>query len=190
MELTLAYIVVLNRKRSVEAHRILLNDYEHIVHTVMRGKLDRTVCAFVPAKVKRFLDYITVHRTKAKVPFDNPYVFGLPGKLSGMRHKTLETCDVMRKYTTKADLDNPCSIRTTLLRHHFATSVSALQLQDAQQDTVMEFMGHNEKIYKSFYREHIVTKDLMVNKILNCGIANVPCTSTSKLLLDRMNLDS
>lgn len=204
-EVVLLYLVVYNKKRSGESNRILTTDFENLQQLsntalpeiydglteaekaearsfykiIIRGKLDRVVWIFVPKDIKVYLDYIYENRALASIPEGNPYLFGLPGTLTGNRFRTMETCALMRKYTILADLQNPHSIRTTLLRKHFATKVSTLNLEDSQQETVHDFMGHQEKIHKGFYRQQVVTKDLLMTKILNNTTSkNIPSTSS------------
>lgn len=210
-EVVLLFLVVFNKKRSGESNRILITDFQNLQQLsdtalpeiyedltaaekseaesfykiIIRGKLNRVVWVFVPKDIKIYLDYIYEHRALASIPPDNPYLFGLPGILSGNRYKTLETCALMRKYTVLANLQNPDSIRTTLLRKHFATKVSTLNLEDSQQETVQDFMGHQEKIHKNYYRQQVVSKDLLMTKILNNNTnTNLPSTSSTTRNVD------
>ncbi|XP_063931911.1 uncharacterized protein LOC135143944 isoform X1 [Zophobas morio] len=134
---------------------------------MIRGKLHRTVAVIIPHYIKKYLTFINDYRSQAGVSDDNPYIFGLPGKMVGQRYRTLETCRIIRKYTAMAKLQNPCSIRTTLLRKQFATKTSTMNLQDHQKETVVNFMGHQRNIHDEYYRQQIVVGDLMIKKILD-----------------------
>ncbi|XP_063932299.1 uncharacterized protein LOC135144250 isoform X2 [Zophobas morio] len=196
-EVLVLYIAVFNRKQSRETHKVLVDDflsmiklsntslpetYENlspeekslkndIYKLTLRGKLDSVVTALIPNKVKLYLDYVHDHREDAGVSNDNPYLFGIPGMMSGERFKILETCTLMRKYTKLAHLQHPETIRTTLLRKHLATQVSAMNLEDAKQKTVMDFMDDQEQTHKKYYRQEIVTQDLMLHENLTTKIA-------------------
>ncbi|XP_063931920.1 uncharacterized protein LOC135143948 isoform X2 [Zophobas morio] len=134
---------------------------------MIRGKLHRTVAVIIPHYIKKYLTFINDYRSQAGVSDDNPYIFGLPGKMVEQRYRTLETCRIIRKYTAMAKLQNPCSIRTTLLRKQFATKTSTMNLQDYQKETVVNFMGHQRNIHDEYYRQQIVVGDLMIKKILD-----------------------
>lgn len=83
----------------------------------------------------------------------------------------------------KAGLKNPNTIRTTLLRQHLGTTVSALELKDAQQDTIMEFMGHTQKVHKGLYREQVVTKDLLLKNVLEKSVDTNIITSRHSMFV-------
>lgn len=100
MELTMLYITVYNRKRRGEVHRITIQDYNNL-SALAASTLPETMQLLNPAdKAQAQATYKIVNRGKldktfklrAGVSQKNPYLFRLPGRLSGFRYKTLATC--------------------------------------------------------------------------------------------------
>lgn len=116
-------VQLFNRKRAGEIERILIADFEQYkgidpdatdlfnkislkaqesakkyVRFVIRGKLGRTVPVILNYSLLKCIKLILQFRRNAKVPAENPFVFGLPS-YNRKRFKYLRACVLMRKFS-------------------------------------------------------------------------------------------
>ncbi|XP_029178241.1 uncharacterized protein LOC114946029 [Nylanderia fulva] len=187
-EATLIAIQVFNRRRAGETERILINDYKNhecacgpntickfstqtgtthkYVRFTIRGKLNRTVPVLLDAQMFKSIQLLLQFRTNAKVPPNNPFVFGLPS-VNKDHYKHLRACKLMRGFASECGAKNISSLRGTALRKHVATKCVDLNLSDNQVTRVANFMGHHEHIHKEIYRQPVAKVDILeMSKIL------------------------
>ncbi|KMQ87027.1 hypothetical protein RF55_13810 [Lasius niger] len=185
-ECTLTSVQLFNRKRAGEIERILIVDFEQYrgidpdtandlfkiislkaqeaakkyVRFVIRGKLGRTVPVILNYNLLECVKLILHFREKAKVPAENPYIFGLPS-YNRKRFKYLRACVLMRKFSEDCNAKVAHLLRGTKLRKHIATFCASMELADTEISDLANFMGHAEKIHREVYRQPIISRDIL-----------------------------
>ena len=66
--------------------------------------------------------------------------------------------DCLRKFSNECGAENPDAITSTMLRKHVATMCEMLSLKDNEMDELADFLGHDIRIYREFYRlpDHVI----------------------------------
>lgn len=170
IELSLVSIILFNRKRSGEAERIKVKDFERIktspqVDTaiteslskfeiallqthdriVIRGKKGSKVPVIFTERMKQNVEKILEFRIKLKI--DSEYLFAKPGARFPVRGT-----DVMRKHANLCGASNPSLLMSTNLRKQLGTISQILNLTDTNLDLLAKFMGHDIRIHREYYR--------------------------------------
>jgi len=130
------------------------------VRFVIRGKLGRTVPVILNSNLLECVKLILHFREKAKVPAENPYIFGLPS-FNRKRFKYLRACILMRKFSEDCNAKVAHLLRGTKLRKHIATFCASMELADTEISDLANFMGHAEKIHREVYRQPIISRDIL-----------------------------
>ena len=87
-------------------------------------------------------------RERADIASDNPHVFALcRGSMSYIRGN-----DILRASSVECGASRPELLRSTNLRKHIATMSQILNLKENERDQLVQFMGHDVKIHREFYR--------------------------------------
>lgn len=185
-ETTLMSIQLFNRRRAGEVERILIEDFKcyqgidgetnkdlfksldpqsrqiatKYVRFTIRGKLNRTVPVLLDSSLLECVKLILKYRQQANVPQDNPYVFGIQGRLQ-REFKYLRACNIMRKFSEQCGAEHPDRLRGTKLRKHIATACITLNLEEQEISDLANFMGHAEKIHKHIYRQPVLSRDIL-----------------------------
>ncbi|XP_052214427.1 uncharacterized protein LOC127833293 isoform X2 [Dreissena polymorpha] len=174
-KVTLAKLVLFNRRRGGETERIEVVHYENrrnkseqapkevedslsetekvplrtLSRVEIRGKRDRTVAVLLTPDIQKNIDLLLRYRADAGVDKENAYVFARSN--SGSQFP-LRSADVLRKFAKEASLECPESVTSTKLRKHVATVVQILNLSKNDLEVLARFMGHDINIHRSFYR--------------------------------------
>ncbi|XP_056011555.1 uncharacterized protein LOC130051986 isoform X4 [Ostrea edulis] len=173
-QMTLAQLVLFNRRRGGETQRLLVGAYclrtqnkdcpqevmealsaterillDTLSRVEIRGKRGRTVPVLLTQKAKRCIELLLRWRDTAGVAKENKYVFPRPnyGSLEALR-----SADVLRTFSKAAGLTNPEMITSTRLRKHVATVAQVLSLNKNDLEIMATFMGHDITVHRSFYR--------------------------------------
>ena len=182
-ETTLTSIQVFNRRRAGELERMLIDDLNSsqkiseetskdfskslskYVRITIRGKLGRTVPVLLHEDILDGINLILKYRENAGVSSINPYIFGISSNNS-QRCKFLRACILMRKFSAASGAQIPESLRGTILRKHVATVCVSLDISENKVSDLANFMGHDDKIHKSHYRQSVVSRDLAISQLL------------------------
>lgn len=170
-EVTLAQLILFNRRRQGEASKLKVNDYLK-KHTARQedvllgltnlekklcsslekvdivGKRGRTVPILLTNKVKMSVNVLLETRDIVGVRPDNPYVFARVN--NSMDH--IRGCDVIRECSLKCGAKHPELLRSTKLRKHIATLSQILNLKDNELDILANFLGHDIRTHREYYR--------------------------------------
>ena len=170
-EVTLAQVILFNRRRVGEVAKMKVSDYEsatvgdvqsditehltelekRLCHMLTRvqvvGKCGNHVPILLTSRFNSAFQMIISKRGVNGVPDSNDFVFARPSSGSHLRGS-----DVMRKYAEECGAQSPETLRGTALRKHIATVSQVLNLRDNELDVIAQFMGHNIKIHRDFYR--------------------------------------
>ncbi|KAL8582707.1 hypothetical protein ACOMHN_058084 [Nucella lapillus] len=170
---TLASVIMFNRKRSGEAARITISQYNaakfnttpqddvlnslsalekelvrNFVCVEIPGKRGRKVPVLLTRDMVKEIDQLCASRHDVEVCSLNDYVFARPyysseDHISG--HECLnaaaEACNI-----------NSETVTSTKLRKHIATVSQILNLKDHELDQLCQFLGHDVRIHREFYR--------------------------------------
>lgn len=173
-KLTLAKIVMFNRRRGGETERIevvhhenrrnqseqapkevedSLSKTEKVLLTTLsrveiRGKKGRTVAVLLTEDIQKNIDLLLRYRADAGVDQRNRYVFATANSASLF---PLRSADVLRQFAKQAKLKCPESVTSTKLRKHVATVVQILNLSKHDMEVLAGFMGHDINVHTSFY---------------------------------------
>ena len=184
---TLAAVVLFNRRRSGEAERMLVDDYRQrnrnplavqdiadslseaelvlcrtMTRVEIRGKKGRSVPVILTTQLLQVIDLLVDKRRSAGVPESNPYIF------ARTRAETpLRASDCLRRLAVESGAQNPSNLTSTRLRKHIATVSQILNLQECEMDLLAGFLGHDIRVHRTFYRLPEDTLQLAkVSKIL------------------------
>lgn len=141
---------------SVEDRKIA----EKYVRFCIRGKLGRTVPVLLSNDMFDCITLLLKYRTKANVPKNNPFIFGLPG-FDKNRYRYLRACILMRKFARECNASESTTLRGTTLRKHIATHCIQFNLNDTEVSDLATFMGHADKIHKEHYRQPQASRDIL-----------------------------
>ncbi|XP_070155684.1 uncharacterized protein PF3D7_1120600-like [Polyergus mexicanus] len=157
-ECTLISMQIYNRKRAGEIQRILLEDF--YTYEDLNEQSDPDLFKSLSAKeIARF---------------------------NKQRFKFLRACDQMRKFAYECGADHPERLRGTLLRKHIATNCHKLKLTEHEVYELANFMGHQENIYKKYYRLPQKEADILnISKYLEAALG----TNNSNSDIDSSDID-
>ncbi|KAL8589911.1 hypothetical protein ACOMHN_023998 [Nucella lapillus] len=175
-KMTLAQIVLFNRRRAGEAERTQLSQFmdgmktgkanslqeelceglsevEHHLISVLdrfeiRGKRGRKVPVILTPRHKERLMCLVKHRVAVGVLDDNKFLFAR----TGSAQTPLRGSDVIREFSHSCGAEQPLLITSTSLRKHIATMSQLLNLKRHELDALAAFMGHNIDVHRDFYR--------------------------------------
>ncbi|CAG9814690.1 unnamed protein product [Phaedon cochleariae] len=190
-EATLMSVQLFNRRRAGEVERILVEDFNsyqsideesnkdlfqslndsskrlanRYVRFAIRCELNRTVPVLLDQNLLECIKTINNHRGIAGVPVENPYVFGIRGRMND-EFKYLRACSLMRKFSEECGAEHPERLRGTKLRKHIATTCITLNLEEQEISDLANFMGHAENIHKNIYRQPISRDIIRMSKLL------------------------
>ncbi len=189
-ELTVASIILFNRRRVGEAQNILKSDFvrresietsnEELFRSLpekskkvarrftrmkIRGKKGSNVNVLLKADITRCLQLLLDYRVRAGVLDSNPFLFGLPSSPFDTRIKVVNACRVFATIATQCGAEDPSTLRGTNLRKHFATTCMAMELNDDMTGEVAKHLGHRETVHREQYRHNTIDREVV--KIAN-----------------------
>lgn len=171
-KLTLAHVLIFNRKRVGEAQRLYTETLDKATSAPMdedvksclselevklaetltrletRATINRRVPILLTLEMKNSLDLLVDFRYVAEIPPENPYVFAKPGT----KESCMRSIDVLIETSIMANLQRPDLIRSTKLIKHIGTIAQVLNLQNHELDILANFMGHGIRVHRNFYR--------------------------------------
>lgn len=186
---SLAQIILFNRKRSGEAQRMTIKNFvdakkggevdETIKKTLskfeqklcethlrveIKGKKQRRVPVLLTQQMLRQLNTLLKYRRAAKVE-EPVFIFARPGKAEFPYRGS----DCLREFAFQSGLKRPESVTSTKLRKQLATLAQLLNLKENNQDLVAAFQGHDIRVHREYYRLPESTLQIAkVSKLLHC----------------------
>ncbi|KAH3877487.1 hypothetical protein DPMN_001355 [Dreissena polymorpha] len=183
-EVTLAQLVLFNKRRAGEAERLEVKQFiegvEHgktvpeevleslsplerkIVDVIdrveIRGKRGRRVAILLPQILKKQVDVLVKCRSSANIDESNKYVLARPGKTP------IRSTDALRKYAALCGAKQPLTLTsTTGFRKHVATMSQMFNLKDNELDVLATFLGHDIRVHREYFR--LPENTIQVNKL-------------------------
>ncbi|XP_051285298.1 uncharacterized protein LOC127379576 isoform X6 [Dicentrarchus labrax] len=130
----------------------------HFSRIIIRGKRGRPVPILLTPKMLCALELLVKHREACGVLKDNAYMFARPTAMTHIRGS-----DCIRGFAKECGAKCPESLTSTRLRKHAATLSTVLNMTDTEMDQLANFLGHDIRIHREFYR--LPEKTLQLAKI-------------------------
>lgn len=183
---TLARIIVFNRRRAGEVSKMHLKSFQerdktllhedvavglstfekklcsHFSRVEIRGKRGRKVAVLLTPDMVDALTFLVSKREACGVQDANCFLFARPSCQSHYRGQ-----DCLRFYAIQCGAQNPEHLRSTHLRKHVATLSQILNLKNNELDQVADFLGHDIRVHREYYRLPEATTQLAkISKLL------------------------
>ncbi|XP_026063535.1 uncharacterized protein LOC113046779 isoform X1 [Carassius auratus] len=183
---TLTRIIVFNRRRAGEVSKMPLKAFNerdgtslhedvamglskfeqklcsHFSRVEIRGKRGRKVAVLLSPDMVDALMLLVSRRGTCGVLDSNTFLFARPNCQSYNRGQ-----DSLRVYARECGAQNPEFLRSTHLRKHVATLSQILNLKNNELDQVADFLGHDIRVHRDYYRLPEATTQLAkISKLL------------------------
>ncbi|XP_013856285.1 uncharacterized protein LOC106512152 [Austrofundulus limnaeus] len=120
---------------------------QHFKRVEIKGKRGRKVPVLLTPGMQESLDLLVAKRQECEVPKDNIYLFGRPSAWSCYRGS-----DCLRHFAKVCGAKSPENITSTKLRKQTGTLSQILNLSNAELDQLADFLGHDIRVHRQFYR--------------------------------------
>ncbi|XP_053083172.1 uncharacterized protein LOC117596717 isoform X1 [Pangasianodon hypophthalmus] len=183
---TLARIILFNRRRAGEVSKMQTKSFQerdnthlhedvavglskfeqklcsHFSRVEIRGKRGRKVAVLLTPNMVDALTLLVSKRKECGVLDSNSFLFARPNCQSPYRGQ-----DCLRLYASHCGAQNPEHLRSTHLRKHVATLSQILNLKNNELDQVADFLGHDIRVHREYYRLPEATTQLAkISKLL------------------------
>lgn len=183
---TLAKIILFNRRRGGEVSKMQLSSFlerdttplhkdvavglteferqlcAHFSRVEIKGKRGRKVAVLLSPDMVEAIIQLISRRRECGVPDKNTFLFARPNCLTPYRGQ-----DCLRVYANDSGAQNPELLRSTQLRKHVATLSQVLNLRNHELDQVADFLGHDIRVHREYYRLPEATTQLAkISKLL------------------------
>lgn len=195
-QLTIASIIVFNRRRVGETQNILVSDFKgresmdetsneelfaalseeskklakRFTRMKVRGKKGSNVNVLLKSHIEDCIELMLNHHAKVGISSQNPYLFALPSSPGDNRIKVVNAGTVLRQCSIKCGAKDPTTLRATNLRKHLASSCMAMELNDDMVSEIAKFMGHAEDVHRKYYRHNTIDREVVkIAKLLEAA---------------------
>nr|XP_054599976.1 uncharacterized protein LOC129164327 isoform X2 [Nothobranchius furzeri] len=183
---TMANVILFNRRRGGEISKMTLNGFQerdtsplhkdvafgltkfelhlcqHFSRVELRGKKGRKVAVLLSPDMVNNITLLMEKREDCGVLAENLFLFARPHCLTPFRGQ-----DCLRLYASECGAENPELLRSTQLRKHVATLSQILNLKNHELDQVANFLGHDIRVHREYYRLPEATTQLAkISKLL------------------------
>ncbi|KAM4523902.1 uncharacterized protein V3H82_002002 [Fundulus diaphanus] len=170
-KITLCEVIIFNRRREGEVSKMPLNAFtlrdtsvthpdvevaltelekklcKHFQRIEIKGKRGRKVPILLTPGMVLSMELLVQHRRNCNVLDANPYMFGRPQTLNHFRGS-----DIIREIAQSCGAKHPGALSSTKLRKHMATMSKVLNLKDNEMDDLADFLGHDIRVHRQYYR--------------------------------------
>ncbi|KAL1250963.1 hypothetical protein QQF64_018759 [Cirrhinus molitorella] len=119
----------------------------HFTRVITRGKRGRPVPILLTPKMLCSLELLVKQREACGVLKDITYMFARPEAMTHFRGS-----DCLRGFAKVCGAKCPKALTSTRLRKHAATLSTVLNMTDTEMDQLANFLGHDIRIHREFYR--------------------------------------
>ncbi|XP_016354616.1 uncharacterized protein LOC107698169, partial [Sinocyclocheilus anshuiensis] len=131
----------------------------HFSRVEIRGQ---KVAVLLSPDMADALTHLISRRTECGFPEENTFLFARPNCLTPYRGQ-----DRLRIYANECGVQNPELFRSTQLRKHVATLSQVLNLKNHELDQVADFLGHDIRVHREYYRlPEATTLEPKISKLL------------------------
>ncbi|XP_056088670.1 uncharacterized protein LOC130087901 [Rhinichthys klamathensis goyatoka] len=172
-KVTLAQVIIFNRRRAGEVSKMTLECFrkrdqtelhddiavslspfeqkmaKHFSRVEIMGKKGRKVAILLNPELVRAIKLLVDKRDACEVDGDNPFLFGRP-KCSP--NSFFRGQDCIRLFASQCGAQHPEYLRSTQLRKQVATMSQVLNLKDNELDQLANFLGHDIRVHRDYYR--------------------------------------
>lgn len=170
-KITLCEVILFNRRREGEVSKIILNAFtlrdtssthpdvelaltdlekelcRHFQRIEIKGKRGRKVPILLTPDMMSSMDLLVNTRRNCEVLDENPFMFARPQALTYIRGS-----DTVRQVAQSCGAKQPEALSSTKLRKHMATMSKILNLKDNEMDNLADFLGHDIRVHRQYYR--------------------------------------
>ncbi len=170
-KVTLTQVFLFNRRRAEEVSKMPLSAFlsqnpsdpqedvnealsdlekrlcQHCRREEIRGKRGRKVPVLLTPAMQQSLDLLVSKRQECGVLQDNTYLFARPLAYSYYRGS-----DCLRHFAKVCGAKSPESLTSTKLRKQTGTLSQVLNLRNTELDQLADFLGHDIRVHRQFYR--------------------------------------
>lgn len=207
-ETALTQIILFNRRRQGEVSKMKLRDFEgkHFsqqpdimefltpleqkLSSVLKrievvGKRSRTVPILLTPEVEKWLNLLVSTREQVGVHPHNIFMFACPN-YGSLGHIRGSVC--FKKASEKCGATYPNILRSTKLRKQIGTMSQIMNLRDNELDVLADFLGHDIRVHREFYRLPQETMQVAKVSKLLLAMESGQIKEQSGLNLDTMDL--
>lgn len=169
--LTLCEVILFNRRREGEVSKMPLSAFtlrdtsgvhsdlalglseleeklcQHFQRIEIRGKRNRKVPILLTPNMLSSMETLVAHRRACGVPDENPFFFSRPEAQTHLRGS-----DAIRQIAKECGAKHPETLSSTKLRKHVSTLSTVLNLRDNEMDILANFLGHDIRVHRQYYR--------------------------------------
>ena len=113
----------------------------------IRGKRGRKLPVVLTPAVVESLELLTKQRSACGVLANNKFLFARPGTVNHLRGS-----DAIRLFARVCGAQRPDSLSSSKLRKQVSTLSKVLNLNDTELDQLADFLGHDIRIHRQYYR--------------------------------------
>ncbi|XP_036932014.1 uncharacterized protein LOC119017757 isoform X5 [Acanthopagrus latus] len=170
-KVTLAQLIIFNRRREGEVSRMELATFKErrkselnedmalcltplenkmcdfFTRVEIRGKRGRGVPVLLKPSMVSAMELLADTRELCGVSKENIYMFARPGALSAYRGG-----ECIQTFARESGAKHPEVLTSTRLRKHIATMSQVLNLQENEADQLADFLGHDIRVHRQYYR--------------------------------------
>ncbi|XP_048034475.1 uncharacterized protein LOC125260249 [Megalobrama amblycephala] len=170
-KVTLCQVILFNRRREGEVSKMSLNSFilwdtssthpdvelalsdlekslcKYFQRIEIRGKRGRKFPILLTPDMVTSMELLVKTRRNCDVLDENMFMFGRPQALSHFRGS-----DVIRQIARSCGAEHPAALSSTRLRKHMATMSKVLNLKDNEMDDLADFLGHDIRVHRQYYR--------------------------------------
>ncbi|XP_052465620.1 uncharacterized protein LOC128021339 isoform X18 [Carassius gibelio] len=170
-KVTLAQMIIFNRKRQGEACLMPVQSFEsrdkstlnsdiadslseveqalckYFSRVEIRGKRGRKIAVLLAPEMIKSMELLVKTREVCGVPKENIYMFAIPGCETSFRGS-----DCLRCFAMECGAKCPKALSSTKLRKHISTMSRVLNMNDTEMDQLADFLGHDIRIHRKYYR--------------------------------------
>lgn len=170
-KVTLSEIILFNRRRAGEVSKMPVTSFtlrdtssihpdvelalsnlekklcKYFKRIEIRGKRGRKVPILLTPEMLTSMEMLMKNRRKCEVPDENIFLFGRPEALTYFRGS-----DTIRQIARSCGAKYPEVLSSTRLRKHMATMSKVLNLKDNEMDDLADFLGHDIRVHRQYYR--------------------------------------
>ncbi|XP_042275071.1 uncharacterized protein LOC121901997 isoform X1 [Thunnus maccoyii] len=120
---------------------------QHFQRIEIRGKRNRKVPLLLTPDMLSSMEALVAHRRACGVPNENPFFFSRPEAETHLRGS-----DAIRQIARECGAKHPETLSSTKLRKHVSTLSTVLNLRDNEMDILANFLGHDIRVHRQYYR--------------------------------------
>lgn len=207
-KVTLTQVILFNRRREGEVSKMSLSAFilreksdphedinealselerklcQYFQRIEIRGKRGRKVPVLLTPEMLKSLELLVKKREECRVQKENTFLFARPSAMSCYRGS-----DCIRYFANACGAKRPETLCSTKLRKQLGTLSKVLNLTNTELDLLADFLGHDMRVHREFYRLPEGTLQLAkISKVL-LALEKGRLAEFKGMNLDEINID-